>query len=171
MENRVRIVSSPPIQGRDPVRDGRSSPGSSMNGAPLPVRRPVSASVTEPTTPISSDQCPILCTGLSRLNASGPFPFVLSLFPLGMLARENDVLMIPVIGTGFGGVEEQVIPRVVVRDDALSRFEPVAMLMGKRTILALVSVQETCCAAPITGGPFSSFCCRWVVVRLGWAEE
>jgi hypothetical protein len=31
---------------------------------------------------------------------------VLSLFLLGMLAREDDVLMIPVIGTGFRGVEE-----------------------------------------------------------------
>jgi hypothetical protein len=57
-----------------------------------------------------------------------------------MLAREDDVLMILVIGTGFGAVKERVIPSVVVQDDASSWFELVAMLMGKCTILALVSI-------------------------------
>jgi hypothetical protein len=60
---------------------------------------------------------------------------------------------------------------VVVRDDTPSWFESVAALMGKCTILALVSIQETCCAAPITGSPFLSFWCGRVVVRSGWAGE
>jgi hypothetical protein len=142
-----------------------------MNGAPLPSHRSVSASVAEPATPILSDQCTILCTGLSRPNALGPFPFVLSLFLLGMFAREDDVLMIPFIGTGFGGVEERIVSPVVVWDDAPPWFESIATLVGKCTILALVSIQETCCPAPITGSPFSSFWGRWVVVRSGRAGE
>jgi hypothetical protein len=57
-----------------------------------------------------------------------------------MLAREDDALMIPIIGTGIGTVEERIIPSVVVQDDALSWFESVATLMGESTILALVSI-------------------------------
>jgi hypothetical protein len=34
-----------------------------------------------------------------------------------MLIREDDVLMIPVIGTGFGVIEEGIVPSMVVRDD------------------------------------------------------
>jgi hypothetical protein len=69
-----------------------------------------------------------------------------------MLAREDDILMIPVIGTGFGVVKEGIISSVMVEegiissmmvwDDALSWFETVATLMGERTILALVSIQK-----------------------------
>jgi hypothetical protein len=88
-----------------------------------------------------------------------------------MLAGEDDVLMIPVIETGFGGVEERIIPSVVVGDNAPSWFESVATLVGERTILALVSVQETCRTAPITGSPFSSFWRRWVVIRSGRVGE
>jgi hypothetical protein len=59
-----------------------------------------------------------------------------------MLAREDDVLMIPVIGTGFGVVEKGIVPSMVVRDDASSRFEAVTALMGEGIVSALVSVQE-----------------------------
>jgi hypothetical protein len=48
--------------------------------------------------------------------------------------------MIPVIGTGFGVVEEGVIPSMVVWDDTPSRFEPVATLIGEAAVFALVSV-------------------------------
>jgi hypothetical protein len=60
-----------------------------------------------------------------------------------MLTREDDVLMIPIIGTGFRVVEEGIIPSMVVRDDAPSWFETVATLMGESTIFAFMSVQET----------------------------
>jgi hypothetical protein len=57
-----------------------------------------------------------------------------------MLAREDDVFMIPVIGTGFGVVEKGVVPSMVVRDDTPPWFESVATLMGECTIFTLVSV-------------------------------
>jgi hypothetical protein len=60
-----------------------------------------------------------------------------------MLAREDDALMIPIIGTGCWVVKEGIIPSVVIRDGALSGFEMVAMLVGESTIPTLVSVQET----------------------------
>jgi hypothetical protein len=110
-------------------------------------------------------------TGLSRLEVSGPFPFVLSLFPLGMLSREDDALMIPVIGTGLRVVEEGIIPSMVVQDDAPPGLELVAALVQESTIFALVSVQETGCAAPVTGGPFSSFWSGWVFVGLSQVGE
>jgi hypothetical protein len=72
----------------------------------------------------------------------GPFPFVLSLFLLGMLAREEDVLMIPVIGTCSGVVKVGIIPSMVFRDGTTTWFIPVAALVGERTISALVSVQQ-----------------------------
>jgi hypothetical protein len=31
-----------------------------------------------------------------------------------MLARDDDVLMIPIIGTGFGAVEERIVSSMVV---------------------------------------------------------
>jgi hypothetical protein len=65
---------------------------------------------------------------------------MLSLFLLGMLAREDDVLMIPVIGTGFRVIEEGIVPSKVVRDDTSPWFELVAMLMGEGTVFALVSI-------------------------------
>jgi hypothetical protein len=43
---------------------------------------------------------------------------VLSLFLLGMLARKEDALMIPVIGTGSRVVEVRVIPSMVFGDGA-----------------------------------------------------
>jgi hypothetical protein len=88
-----------------------------------------------------------------------------------MLAREDDVLMIPVIGTGFGVVEEQIVSSVMVRDNASSWFELIAVLMGECAILALVPIQETCHPTLITGSPFSSFWHRWVTVRLDRAGE
>jgi hypothetical protein len=57
-----------------------------------------------------------------------------------MLAGEDDVLMIPVIGTGFGAIEEQIIPSMVVQDNTPSWFESVATLVGQGTIFALMSV-------------------------------
>jgi hypothetical protein len=74
-----------------------------------------------------------------------------------MLARENDALMIPVIGTGFEMIKEGVISSMVIRNDALPRLELVTALVRESTILALVSVQEAGCAAPVAEGPFLSF--------------
>jgi hypothetical protein len=88
-----------------------------------------------------------------------------------MLAREDDVLMIPVIGTGFRVVEEGIVPSMVVQDDAPPWFESIATLMGECTIFALMFVQETCRPTPVTGGPFSSFWWRWEVVRPSGAWE
>jgi hypothetical protein len=60
-----------------------------------------------------------------------------------MLTREDDALMIPIIGTGFGVVKERIVSSMVVRDNTLSWFELVAPLVRERTVLALVSIQET----------------------------
>jgi hypothetical protein len=59
-----------------------------------------------------------------------------------MFAREDDVLMIPIIGTGFGVFKEGIIPSVVTQNDTLSWFELVTVLMGECTIFALVPIQE-----------------------------
>jgi hypothetical protein len=57
-----------------------------------------------------------------------------------MLAREDDVLMIPIIGTGFWVVEERIVSPVVIGDNTPSRFELIVVLMGECAILALVSI-------------------------------
>jgi hypothetical protein len=88
-----------------------------------------------------------------------------------MLAREDNILMIPVIGTGFRVVKEGIVLSMMVQDDALSWFESIATLVRESAILAFVSVQETCHPTPITGDPFLSFCCRWVVIGLGNTGE
>jgi hypothetical protein len=88
-----------------------------------------------------------------------------------MFAREDDVLMIPIIGTGFGVIEEGVISSMVVQDDAPLRLELIAMLMGEPAIPAFVSVQEAGCAAPMTGGPFLSFWQGWVFIGPSWMGE
>jgi hypothetical protein len=47
-----------------------------------------------------------------------------------MLAREEDALMIPVIGTCSRVVEKGVIPSVVVGDGATPGFVSIATLVG-----------------------------------------
>jgi hypothetical protein len=88
-----------------------------------------------------------------------------------MLAREDDVLMIPIIGIGFRVVEEGIVPSMVVWDDTLSWFKLVTTLMGQCTIFALVSIQETRRSTPVTGSPFLSFWWGWEVVRPSGAWE
>jgi hypothetical protein len=58
-----------------------------------------------------------------------------------MFAREDDALMIPVIGTCFGVVEEGIVPSMVVGDGTSSGFEAVATLVGEGTIPTLVPIQ------------------------------
>jgi hypothetical protein len=57
-----------------------------------------------------------------------------------MFAREEDALMIPVIGTRSGVIEEGVIPSMVFGDGASAGFVPVAMLVGESIIPTFVSV-------------------------------
>jgi hypothetical protein len=57
-----------------------------------------------------------------------------------MLAGKEDILMIPVIGTGFGVVEEGVVPSMVIRDGTSSLFELIAALMWEGTIFAFMSI-------------------------------
>jgi hypothetical protein len=129
----------PPVQGRDPVRD-RGSKLESSNGAPQPTHRSVSASVAESATTNFERPAPHPRTGLSRPMSSGPFPFVLSLFLLGMLAREEDALMIPIIGTCLWVVKVGVVPCMVFGDSAATRFISVASLVGESAIPTFVSV-------------------------------
>jgi hypothetical protein len=63
-----------------------------------------------------------------------------SLFLLGMFAREDDALMIPVIGTCLGVIEEGIIPSMVVEDGTSSWFKAVAMLMREAAIPTLMPV-------------------------------
>jgi hypothetical protein len=169
-ENGVRIVSSPPIQGRDPVRDGKLSLESSMNGAPLPACHPISAFVTEPATPISSDQCPVCRTGLSRPNASGPFPF-LSLTRSGMLTTEDGPFVVPFVETGVRAVDKRVVPIVVGGYHTSPQGEGVAALVGQGTVLAFVPVQQAAASTPITLVGVSSFRLGWVGVGSSRAWE
>jgi hypothetical protein len=128
-ENGVRIISSPPVQGRDPVRDGKLSLESLVNGAPLPTRHSVSTSVVEPAAPILSDQCPIRRTGLSQPNVSGPFP-LLSLACSGMLAIDKGPLVIPFVWAGFGVVDERVVSIVMVGYDTSPWGKGATALVG-----------------------------------------
>jgi hypothetical protein len=57
-----------------------------------------------------------------------------------MLAQEDDVIMIPIIGTCFRVVKEGIVPSVVIGDDTSPRFETVTALVGEGTIPTLVSV-------------------------------
>jgi hypothetical protein len=59
-----------------------------------------------------------------------------------MLAREEDALMIPIIGTCSRVVEVGIIPSMVFRDGTTTWFIPVATLVGERTISALVPIQQ-----------------------------
>jgi hypothetical protein len=59
-----------------------------------------------------------------------------------MFAREEDALMIPVIGTCSRVVEEGVIPPMVFRDGAATWFVSVASLVGESAISTLVPVQQ-----------------------------
>jgi hypothetical protein len=133
-------MSLSPIHGRDPVRD-EGSGLESLDGAPQPTCRPISASVAESATTNFDRPVPHPRTGLSRPKSSGPFPFGLSLFLLGMFTREKDALMIPVIGTCLWVVEEGVISSMVVRDGTTTWSVLVATLMGQSAISTLVSIQ------------------------------
>jgi hypothetical protein len=57
-----------------------------------------------------------------------------------MLAREEDALVIPVIGTGPWVVEVGVIPSMVVGDGTSTRFVSLATLVGQAAISTLVSI-------------------------------
>jgi hypothetical protein len=57
-----------------------------------------------------------------------------------MLAREEDALMIPVIGTCLWVVEVGVIPSMVFGDGTTTWFVPVATLVGQSAISTLVLV-------------------------------
>jgi hypothetical protein len=57
-----------------------------------------------------------------------------------MLAREDNAFMVPVVGTGFGVVEERVVPSVVVWDNTPSRFEGGTSLVREATVPALVPI-------------------------------
>jgi hypothetical protein len=58
-----------------------------------------------------------------------------------MFAREEDALMIPVIGTCLWVVEVGVIPSMMFEDGAATWFIPIATLVGESAISTLVSVQ------------------------------
>jgi hypothetical protein len=57
-----------------------------------------------------------------------------------MLAREEDALMIPFIGTCLWVVEIGVIPSMVFGDGAATQFVSVASLVGQSAIPTLVPV-------------------------------
>jgi hypothetical protein len=57
-----------------------------------------------------------------------------------MLAREEDALMIPIIGTCSWVVEVGVIPSMVFGDGAAIWFIPVASLVGESTIPTFMPV-------------------------------
>jgi hypothetical protein len=59
-----------------------------------------------------------------------------------MLAREEDALMIPVIGTCSQVVEVGVISSMVFRDGAATWFILIASLVWEPTISTLVPVQQ-----------------------------
>jgi hypothetical protein len=58
-----------------------------------------------------------------------------------MLAREEDALMIPVIGTCLRVIEIGVVTPMMFGDGAATWFVSVASLVGESTILAFVSIQ------------------------------
>jgi hypothetical protein len=60
-----------------------------------------------------------------------------------MLAREEDALMIPVIGTRSQVVEVGVISSMVFGDGTATWFVPIASLVGESAIPTLVAVQQT----------------------------
>jgi hypothetical protein len=47
-----------------------------------------------------------------------------------MLAAEWNPFVIPVVGTGFGEINDRVVPIVMYRHNASSRGQRVATLMG-----------------------------------------
>jgi hypothetical protein len=57
-----------------------------------------------------------------------------------MLARKEDALMIPVIGTCLQVVEVGVIPSMMVGDGATTWSVTVAMLMEETAVPALVPI-------------------------------
>jgi hypothetical protein len=57
-----------------------------------------------------------------------------------MLAREEDALMIPVIGTCLRVVEVGVIAFVVFEDGAMAGFVSIATLVGQSAILTFVPI-------------------------------
>jgi hypothetical protein len=74
-----------------------------------------------------------------------------------MFAREEDALMIPVIGTCSWVVEVGVIPSMVLGDGAATWFVPIASSVGESTISTFVPVQQAGRSAPVARGPFSFF--------------
>jgi hypothetical protein len=169
-ENGVRIVSSPPIQGRDPNRDRKLILESLLNGAPLPMHRSISASAAEPAVPISSNQCPNPHTGLFQPNALGPFPY-LSPFLLGMLATEDDPFVIPLVRTHFGVFNEWKVSPMVVRHHASFWGERVTTLVREGAVFAPVPIQEAVRPTPETGVSTSSFGLGWVGVGSSQVRE
>jgi hypothetical protein len=57
-----------------------------------------------------------------------------------MLVADNVPFVVPLIGTGIGSVDKQVIPVVVIGDDTSSGGEVVTTLVGEGTIPASVPI-------------------------------
>jgi hypothetical protein len=59
-----------------------------------------------------------------------------------MLAREEDALMIPIIGTCLGVIKIGVIPSMVVGDGTTTWSILVTTLVGESTVPTLVPIQQ-----------------------------
>jgi hypothetical protein len=57
-----------------------------------------------------------------------------------MLAREEDALVIPVIGACLWVVEEGIIPSMMFGDGAATWFIPIASLVGESAVSAFMPV-------------------------------
>ena len=150
VENGVRIVTSPPIEGRGPSRDRKFSLESSNRSTPPPTHRPVSVSVTEPASPISVRSGPRCSShrvevsrsssGLfpdwgvntrsrspvcrpnhrGRLSWPLPGPFPSCPSSLSMVPPQDDPAMFPIIGTLTGVDDVRTVVRMVWGNETTS---------------------------------------------------
>ena len=149
MENGVKIVTSPPVEGRGPSRDRKFSLESSNRSAPPPARRPVSVSVTEPASPSvrsgprrSSHRVEVsrssaglfpdwgvntrsrspVCRPSHRGRLSWPLPGPFPSRPssLRVITSQGLPCVVPVVWACVRVEEVGVILRMVWRDDASS---------------------------------------------------
>ena len=149
VENGVRIVTSPPVEGQGPSQDRKFSLESSNRSAPPPTRRPVSVSVTEPASPNvrsgprrSSHRAEVSrsSSGLfpdwgvntrprssvcrpshrDRLSWPLPGPFPSSCTPSGVIPPQDDPSMFPIVGALTRVDDVRTVVRMVGRDEASS---------------------------------------------------